>query len=359
MLVRERELLVARVLSGSVRVRAWVAGRQMAFVLRQPSRDRRYEAEEVYEEALADARFDGLFDAADLEQFRFMHRLWDGERQALLDGLAKDIESLKVGLYENAFRRNEQARGRAALKIAREKQAELSAQLHAYDHLTAEGAAGMARIRYLAAASLLNLDGTAVIPQAEFGQGHPLVDTAVELYLGSRLDESTFRELARTDPWRTIWGARSSAGAGVFGAAAADLSEEQLSLQAWSQTYDNVAEHPEGPPQEVVEDDDMLDGWFILQRRERKQKDREKKKADAALTNEKIRNSGEVFIVAQTDEDAREIDALNDPAAAMVKAQRMAAIRSRGTVQEAEMPDTKISLAMQRNRLMAEAAKRK
>jgi hypothetical protein len=54
-----------------------------------------------------------------------------------------------------------------------------------------------------------------------------------------------------------------------------------------------------------------LDGWFIVQRRKH-EKDKKQKEVDGMLTNEKIANSQEVFLVAQDNQEASEIYGLNN-----------------------------------------------
>jgi hypothetical protein len=340
----ERGLLVARIVSGTVRVRLRVAGREQPFLLKTPDRQTRYEAEEVYAEALEEARFAGLYEDDDLLQLLYHQGLWDDEKQQLLQGLPEDIEKLKVGLFDSAYRSLERQKAREALAVAKAKLAELQAERHAYDHLTPAGAAGMARLRFLATTMLCKLDGSRVLPS----EALPLVDAALAAYLSTRLSEAVYRELARTDPWRTLWSARH-AGEGVFGVPAADLSEEQKTLLSWTGMYDSVHEHPQAPSPDVIADDDMLDGWFIKQKRERDKALRQQK-ADGVLTNEKIRNSQEVFLVVDSDEDAADVDALNDEHARAIKQQRLAHLARQGKVEEHEMPDTRLNLAMQRAR---------
>jgi hypothetical protein len=74
------------------------------------------------------------------------------------------------------------------------------------------------------------------------------------------------------------------------------------------------------PSKDVIEDDDMLDGWFILQN-----KKREKEKAEAEFdknTNEKIKNSSEVFVMANNKNDKERIESMNSYHAMMVKKER-------------------------------------
>lgn len=73
--------------------------------------------------------------------------------------------------------------------------------------------------------------------------------------------------------------------------------------------YDSIAESPESPSDEIILDDDMLDGWLIIQRRERELRTKQKA-AEDVISNEKIANSDEVFIVAKSEEDIQKLNHL-------------------------------------------------
>ena len=88
-----------------------------------------------------------------------------------------------------------------------------------------------------------------------------------------RIDESEYRDLARNEPWRSYWNIAKSS---VFGIPVIDFSEEQKTLCVWSKVYDNVYESSECPPENCINDDDYLDSWFIIQRRKRKQVNKNK-----------------------------------------------------------------------------------
>lgn len=274
--------------------------------------------------------------------------LWDSERQEMLEAVEKDIENTKVNLYQAGFRSQNAKMAKKVLAIAKDKRFELLGQRHAYDYLTCAGAATVARARYLISSSLFHLDGRPV-------KNRVLIDEANDYYIRNRLTEETFRELARTEPWRNIWAGKRSEG-GIYGVPAADMTDEQRSLQIWSSLYENIAECPEGPSDDVLEDDDALDGWLILQQRKRK-KGQLEKRADELLGNEKIRGSQEVFVPVDSLEDAKRIEELNSTHSATVKKQRMAALKKKGQMTEAQMPDTKRKLQMEMTKLSAAAAR--
>jgi hypothetical protein len=204
-------------------------------------------------------------------------------------------------------------------------------------------------MRYLVGKSLMHEDGKSVWEGEEFWKNtDPLLEEATSAFIENKISEKDFREIARTDPWRSIWSCRKTEGS-LFGVPTVDLTDEQRSIIIWSTLYDNIYDHPNCPLEEVVKDDDMIDGWLILQRREREKK-QGKVQVEDFINNDKIRNSGEVFIVAQTKEDAKKIDSLNDDQAKITRKQRLKYLNEKGHVDESQMPDTKMQLQMQANR---------
>ena len=105
--------------------------------------------------------------------------------------------------------------------------------------------------------------------------------------------------------------------------------------------YDNVYENPEAPSEKVINEDICLDGWFIIQRRKR-EKERKEQQVNDMLGNGKVANSQEVFLMADSQQKAKEILDLNDPMSRSIIDQRNAAIdTSEGNLNFKELPDMK------------------
>lgn len=357
-----RELLIARICSGTLRLRVYNEfGKEVVVVVRQTTREQRYFAQELYQDTLEEARLDGAYTEDSLLVFLYKQGLWDEARESMFRQIEKDVEEFKTKLVGLAFRTAERNASKRALQNAKDKYKELLLQRHAYDHLTCEGAAGMARTRYLLACSLIWPSGQPVLPSDALWDNPTaegcslLLENAFEAYLHAKLPDEQIREVARTEPWVGTWMTRASTG-GVFGVPAVDLTDEQVRLQVWSQMYENICAHPECPPHEIIDDDDICDGWLILQRREREKKQKETR-TENAVGNEKIRNSEEVFIVAESAEDARLIESMNDEAAMRIKKQRDAEVRRKGQVQHVDLSDVRAWCQMEANRMRAEAIK--
>lgn len=352
-----RELYVARVCSGSVRVPAADhRGRERIYLVRRPSRGRAYVAQELYHEVHEQARMDGLLSDEGLYDFLVENGHWDGERQGLLGRLPGEIEDFKVGLIGSRFRSDERATIRLYLAAAKKKYAELMNERHGQDWLSCLGAASIARSRYLLGASLY-AGKRPVFPDDSFwDRPSVLLDNVLLAYSRARIDDAAYRELARTDPWRAVWNSRKVE-ASLFGVAASEHTDEQKSLVNWSLLYDSVYAHPECPGDDVVGDDDLLDGWMIVQRRKREEQ--AKKQSADDVTSEAVGKHDEVYLVAGSVEDARRIHDLNDPHTKHVVRQRFERLKGGEPVSELEMPDTKQRLRMEATQRLAEMMKQR
>ena len=151
----------------------------------------------------------------------------------------------------------------------------------------------------------------------------------------------SIRELARSDPWRTMWNLGKES---CLKVRSSEYTDDQRTLVTFAKMYDNAYQNMECPPDIVFEDDDMFDGWLIDQRRER-EKDQKQKQVD------KVGNvpdsAQEVFVFAPTREDADKVYDLNTPDARVKIQQRQKFIENNESVEAKDLPDTKLELRKQ------------
>lgn len=336
----ERELLVHRIGSGLTRVR--VEGD--VYYLRGPTPQERYEAALVYEEQFADSAEQQVLTEVDALAHLMAQGLWSENDEKELKTLEDNIDKLKVGLFRSLLREHDREMARKTLHVTRQRFEQLFLAKHQLDHLTCSGIAQLAKTKYLASRCLLDEHHRPVWPNHECWRkrGTSLLDKALSTLAKLRVTEKQYRELARKEPWRSLWSCKTVEGA-VFGKPATELSDEQRTLILWSKIYDSAFEHPDCPDDFVIQDDDMFDGWMIVQREEREKQQKERAGAKAT-GNEKINNSGEVFHIAQSDDDVRRIEEMNSVESAALKKQRMKYLKKEGVVQEGHMPDSRIKI---------------
>jgi hypothetical protein len=88
----------------------------------------------------------------------------------------------------------------------------------------------------------------------------------------------------------------------------------------------------------VIDDDDALDGWMILQKRKNEQ---DKKKAQFDTANPKLKDSGEVFVMSGSKEDASSILSMNSMEAKSAMKEKFNYISEKKTVEDGELPDVR------------------
>ncbi len=310
------------------------------YYISAPSPAHKMEAAFAYQDTLYECSFHGVLTDEEMLQIMIDNNLWTMTEEAELNSVPTRLDALKVEMYQRhvAFqsRRVDQAR-RMASRL-RKRQRELAMRRHAYDFYTRTGLARTVQMQYLIARTTTDANHQPVDVEANHDW---LARTLCEIYSGSRPDEMQLRILAQYPVWRMIWSSGRQEGR-VFGVPSTWLTQEQQNLIAWSKLYDNINEHPEPPDNEVVEDIDLLDGWIILE-----QKKRENEQRERAGGPDKKPGAQEMYVVAETAEDAKRIEAMNDSSMTFVKRQRMAALKQKKVVGEQHMPDSQQQISVQ------------
>lgn len=355
----QKELIISRILSGSVRLSFLYEDKRHVLLIKRPTTDQLYQGQEIFAETLQDAIFSGVFSDREVEVLSYETGIWDTEKENLLEQHQKNIQDFKVQLYQFAFRATEREKIRQYLIQAKHDVEQLYLQKNVLYGYTASYLANQARVRFTIAMSLRNPDGSPYYKnESDYWQAdYQFVDVIYSILLKNRLAEPEYREIARTEPWRGLWDSADKSGS-LFGCPASEYNEEQREISLWSNIYSSVFQHPDCPPEEVIKDDDVLDGFLISKQRENKQR-QFISQAEESISSEKIRNSQEQFYTVKNAEEAAAIESLNSPAAKAVKKQREAYIKKHKVVHDIHLPDVKKRLMMQANQQLSEGFKKK
>ncbi len=328
----EREFLVSRIDAGYIRYRQ----ENIVLHIGSPSKGVLYEAQEVYQEVLEDSYSEGIMNSVDAQIGLIEAKLWDETMANDLKVLPDNIDKLKVELYNAAYKSITRKKLREYLSVHKSELERLNGILHSWDHVTCEGIAAHARWQHI-------ISNSVTFPNGDPYDWEEVNIVSVMHYFNSQLlTETQIRTLVRTEPWSTIWTIRKKHGV-IFDE---PMSTEQKAVVVWATIYDNIAESPDCPHSSIIDDDDMLDGWLILQRQNR-EKEQKKKRGEEFTTNPKISNAQELYIPAQTNEDARDIDALNEAYGHAVKKSRLSQVEREGRVPLMKFADMKRRLQIE------------
>lgn len=285
------------------------------------------QAQNVYERTYEECRLDGMPTDEEVILTMTAAGVWTFEENQEFNSLNLIIDNIKVDMFNKyaAFQSKQVERLRATLNKNRKRYAELFAKRHSNDYYTCEGQAILEKTRFLICNSIyFNEEKISANALDDW-----IISKIVEIYMSNKPSEGDIRQLSNYDGWRSIWTCNKIGE--VFGVPAVLLTDEQKSLVGWSKLYDNIAEHPESPSKEVINDDDLLDGWLIIQQ--------------SKTQNKEVNvGSGEIYIPAETKEDAARIYSKNSMDSRLVQKQRLGMIKKRGVVGEENMPDSKLQM---------------
>ncbi len=276
-----------------------------------------------------------------------------------IDEMDKRLDNLKVSLYNAhiSLQSLSVKSIRKELKQLKDKIDSTLNQRRSLNYVTLDGYASSIKQQYIIYSTLYHENGNKIwkdFNDVEFSLIYSIIKKIYEF----RIDMDRMRELARTEPWRSHWGADKQ---NIFEKSVINLSDEQRILLLYSKMYDNAYEHPECPSDEIIEDDDMFDGWMIRERNKRN-KERETSAIEKNI-NAKHSRAQEVFIPVETMEDAKKLSQLNSPHAQAIKKQRLNLIKEkskRGEVtKDIEFMDKRLELQQQQVQQMTKHIKGK
>lgn len=299
----ERSRIVSGIVSGVFYIE--VFGKK--FLVKDATVIQKYISEEIYSEDMKKAILLGIMTEKEILEKMVERGLWSEEEEEEFESIPKTIEDKKVQLYNAYANFSDYSKIEKSIRKDRIKLIELSNKRSVLRKETAEGYADSRKYRYLILSNVSDESGNETWKPEEYGgQEYVFSESLITACLSKQPNEKIIRELSRTDPWRNLWGAGKSEGS-LFGVPASHLSTSQKAIIAWSRVYDNIYESQECPADAVIKHDDLLDGWLIIQ-----SKNRDKIKARQQAEKSADKKGDELFFMADTKEAARRVYALND-----------------------------------------------
>jgi hypothetical protein len=306
----------------------------------------KYEAQILYNNIINDEKYNDWLREENLDNLLIYLNLWTKDTKMIIKDIEKKIDSSKADYYSN-FKLNDKKKNIKKNLESYKKQLNtiLGKKEELYSN-TLEGYANSIKNEYIISNTLYKNEAL-VFNNKNSENNYVLFNNIVSELNKYTIGITDFKKLARSNLWRSYWNVRKN---DVFGQ---DLTDDQRTLVGISQMYDRVYEHPDCPSDEVIEDDDALDGWMIVQKR-KIEKDKKQQQIDSL--NPKLKNAQEVFLFANNKEEAEDIVGLNNPESLSRMKSKMAHVNKFGLTEESQLPDVQIDL---RNQLNQQSKNRK
>lgn len=288
---------------------------------------------EIYNQCLVD----GIMTEENMITWMKENLVWTKYNETLVEKLQKELEELKIDIFQSRKSISKCNSIRQNIRYKEELLQEQMVLKNSEYSNTCEGIASSARLNWL-------ISQTTYASNLKYNFKTIPLETVVYIWQQSILPESKYRELARTDPWRSLWTINKNIKIKLFlNKKNQDLTINQKNLIIWSQIYDNTYESIDCPENSVFNDDDMFDGWMILQNK-KNEKNKLDQYIEEATSNTKIKNSKEVFIMAHDKQHASHIHDLNNESAKHVINNRFKTLSEKGTVLEQDFQDVRQEL---------------
>jgi len=329
----QRDFFISRIDAGYLR---WTVNNKLTLKIAPPTKDIIYESNEEYIKVYNDIEFEDLMTEEESLALMISSGVWTSKMEADLEKLPENIDILKVELYEAMYKKGVQKKLRKYLAVSKAEQNKLNGIKHSWDHYTKHGLASFARWQYVLENTVMYTDNT------PYNWEHINTLTALSHYQSEFISEDIIRELAHTEPWSNIWQVRKL-NSRVFDG---EITTDQMRLASWSSMYDSVSQYPDCPPKSVLDDDDMMDGWLISQRKDKEKESKRHEVETKLSSNERISGAEEVFLPVNIHGEAKEIMDLNNPHGQMVVATRLKQVAEKGRVGLMEFSDMKQKLRM-------------
>lgn len=271
--------------------------------------------------------------------------VWSYTGDDHLKNLEKQMDDLKVDLYKNFLNPTKIKSLRRTLNNIRNGFNRQYSIRHSLDQYTIEGYSQQLKNQYILINSLYDENNNRIFNSID-NADHALLTHLSNIISENIIDMDIFRAIARNDTWKNYWSANSDR---LFDKSVVNWTDEQKTLVVLTKMYDSAYQHPECPPDQVFEDDDMFDGWMIIQKRDN-EKNKNKNRTEKLLEGKKLDKAGEVFIVAGSKEEAQNIYDLNDHNSRHIIRERETVLKnSSNVVDVAQLPDVQRELTVQTN----------
>ena len=250
----------------------------------------------------------GFMDDEEYQEFLAENGVNVGILDSHIKDIKEEIEWAKVEAFDNFLDPMGVSIIKQNIINLKEILSEKFARKFQYYHLSADGQAEIEKNRFSLALSSYWESGKKLVSRKEYNLFPAyILDQVMSELKVIKPNETEIRKMARSEEWNTIMSASKKSK--LFSIPITEMLDEQINLINWSLMYQSISQHPEKPMQDIIEDDILLDGWLIKQRKKNEVETRNKT-ADSTFS-EKMEGFGEVFLPAKNQQMAKNIYNLN------------------------------------------------
>jgi hypothetical protein len=332
--------------------RYYIEYQDVLFVYNEPSIDIEMEASCNYKKYYKEAVGEGFLTEEGEKEMLISNMVWVPSDDRDLAQMAEDMQKLRSNRSDYEFQSNKLKAIDSTVSKLEEEVTKMLLRKNSFISQTARYQAIQDKFQYVMRLSLKDIHGRLTWPTQE-DMDNDCDMARLNFFINCIFYEKLFsekaiRKIARSEPWRTTWKTSTKTGTPLFNKSSSEMTGIQNDLCHWSMIYDSVFESIDCPDSDVINDDELLNQWFVNQH----EKNSEGSSGSGnSVKNQKIASAQEVFIAVDTPEDARKVyENMNTPQSRKIIQSRQKALFEKGELREDELPDVKRNIAMQRNK---------
>lgn len=299
--------LIHRIVSGYY----YININNIEYLIKSPNLNTRSRARFVYRSIIEDNKFDIVNWIPDhqINALLVVNNIWNNTKDKELEEQHKLLEQTKVDLFLNYS--NDKTRKTLKNNIINISKHinQLYAYKNYFNFLSLDFYAKTVENQFLVL-NMVYIDDSLAFSYNDNDIDSDLLMRITEQIQTYSIDMDMMKNIVKSYQWKQYWNASKD---NIFSGPSYEWTEEQITLVNLSKTYDAIREHMESPTEEIIEDNDALDGWMIYQNRKiEKEKKKQKVEDKYGLNNKR---ADEIFILTDSVEETKEIFDLNDPQA--------------------------------------------
>lgn len=279
------------------------------YEIRSPSFSIKSRAQLLYDRVIQNNKYDTLSwpNQQTIDYYATINNIWNKSYDEELKSLNKNLDQLKINLYLKYTDPNNRISIKKDISTTITKINELSQKKNYFSFLSLKDFADSIKYQYIIC-NIVYLNNELVFDVNNIDNNQSnMFNKITQLVNENIISLADIKTIARSQQWRTYWTASKEH---IFPPPVINWTDEQILLINMSKMYDNIREHPECPTDNIIEDDDALDGW-ILHQNDKREKEKKKQQIEDRYKL-KDKKGDEVFLLTQSKEEASEIYNLND-----------------------------------------------
>lgn len=272
-----------------------------------PTLQTKYEAEILYDSIIEENKYDKTWLTDQEIEFQLsVLGLWNKEKEKSLKETESILEDTKVELYLSFGNQDKKTRLKKQIQKIIKDIAQLLNEKNILSHLSVKEYAFTIKNEFIIMNTIYDSRNRLHFKNPKKNTyEHKMLQVFMKEILDNALQPAQLRDLAKSEVWRSYI-AVTKLEKDIL-----DINDDYRNLINIHKMYDGARQHPECPSEEVLKDDDALDGWFIFQ--SRKSEKEKKKNAILDRVGGNIKNAGEVFLMTSDQQETKDIYSLNDP----------------------------------------------